>query len=599
MLESIIARKISYLTEKLRLIPDTQMGARPGRATDTALELLTEQVHTVWNQGKDKVASLLSIDVSGAFDTVSHRRLIHNLRKRKIPEWITKWTESFLKERETTLTINQRTTNAFQLNIGIPQGSPLSPILYLFYNADLLNICNRPGTNAAGMGFVDDVNILAYGKSTEENCKTLEKIHNDCERWAARHGSVFAPHKYELIHLAKNPKKFNLDSSFAVRGLILKTKTSIRVLGVYIDTRLDWAAHYKEIQKKMTRQTMALTKIAASTWGATLLRARHVYTAVIRPAMSHGSIAWHMPAEARKKAKVESRSKLEVIQNKCLRVIAGAYKATPIEILQAETHIPPLTQHLDRLQTKTRSRISNSEQEKIIKQACNRIQVKLRGKRGQSRVAEKTPGTRKREWVTKMTKDAPKTVKLDQPSPPPWTTIDEAQKRQRTAQVTTQNQQDGIIKKYFENQWIYKWKAYQAKHTLYPTIAQQAPIHRKRLNVHKLLDKAQSSLATQIRTEKIGLANFLYRRKVPGVNSAACPCGSLLHTAKHVIMFCRLHEHRTHMLRTAGSSDYRKLITEPKALKVVTAWLMRTGILTQYSIATQLLEQQPGSLTSV
>ena len=179
--------------------------------------------------------------------------------------------------------------------------------------------------------------------------------------------------------------------------------------------------------------------------------------------------------------------------------------------------------------------------------------MKLRGKRGQSRVAEKTPGTRKREWVTKMTKDAPKTVILDQPSPPPWTTIDEVQKRQRTAQVTTQNQRDGIIKKYFENQWINKWKAYQAKHMLYPTIAQQAPIHRKRLNAHKLLDKAQSSLATQIRTEKIGLANFLYRRKVPGVNSAACPCGSLLQTAKHVIMFCRLHEHRTHMLRTAGS----------------------------------------------
>ena len=140
-------------------------------------------------------------------------------------------------------------------------------LLYLFYNADLLDICNRPGTNAAGMGFVDDVNILAYGKSTEEDCKTLEKIHNDCERWAARHGSVFAPHKYELIHLAKNPKKLNLDASFAVRGKILKSKTSIRVLGVYIDTRLDWAAHYKGIQKKMTRQTMALTKIVASTWG--------------------------------------------------------------------------------------------------------------------------------------------------------------------------------------------------------------------------------------------------------------------------------------------------------------------------------------------
>ena len=80
------------------------------------------------------------------------------------------------------------------------------PFYISFIIQNYSNICNRPGTNAAGMGFVDDVNILAYGKSTEENCKTLQKILNDCERWAARHGSVFAPHKYELIYLAKNPK---------------------------------------------------------------------------------------------------------------------------------------------------------------------------------------------------------------------------------------------------------------------------------------------------------------------------------------------------------------------------------------------------------
>lgn len=47
---------------------------RPIDQTETALELLTEQVHTVWRQDKDKVATLLSIDVASASDTVSHRR---------------------------------------------------------------------------------------------------------------------------------------------------------------------------------------------------------------------------------------------------------------------------------------------------------------------------------------------------------------------------------------------------------------------------------------------------------------------------------------------------------------------------------------------
>lgn len=76
------------------------MGARSGRSIVTALELLTEQVHTVWGQGKDKVASLLSMDVAGAFDTVSYECLLHNLQKRKIPGRIISWVESFLTERK-------------------------------------------------------------------------------------------------------------------------------------------------------------------------------------------------------------------------------------------------------------------------------------------------------------------------------------------------------------------------------------------------------------------------------------------------------------------------------------------------------------------
>ena len=96
-LESIVAKKIMYLAEQHRLLPDTHMGARRGKSTESALELLTEQIHTVWGQGTDKIATLLSIDVSGAFDTVSHPMLLHNLRKRKIPQWIATWVGSFYK----------------------------------------------------------------------------------------------------------------------------------------------------------------------------------------------------------------------------------------------------------------------------------------------------------------------------------------------------------------------------------------------------------------------------------------------------------------------------------------------------------------------
>ena len=72
---------------------------------------------------------------------------------------------------------------------GIPQGSPISPILFLFFIADLLDTINNAALRTSAIGFVDDTYILTYGDSTERNCRTLKRIHEQCEEWARKHGA--------------------------------------------------------------------------------------------------------------------------------------------------------------------------------------------------------------------------------------------------------------------------------------------------------------------------------------------------------------------------------------------------------------------------
>ena len=60
---------------------------------------------------------------------------------------------------------------------GIPQGSPVSPILFLFFNAPLLEKCAALKLSVLVGGFVDDVYLLAYSYSTEANCEIIIKIY--------------------------------------------------------------------------------------------------------------------------------------------------------------------------------------------------------------------------------------------------------------------------------------------------------------------------------------------------------------------------------------------------------------------------------------
>ena len=471
VLEAVIARRITHMAESNNLLPDMQMGARRGRSTESALELLTEQVHTVWGQGNDKVATLLSMDVAGAFDTVSHQRLIHNLRKRKIPKWITDWTESFLSERRTTLTIQRRTTDVFDVRTGIPQGSPISPILYLFYNADLLEICQRPGTNTSSLGFADDVNVLAYGKSTEENCRTLERIHKECERWSLRHGSVFAPSKYELIHLSRNPKKFDMTATIRISTKTIEPKPDIRVLGLQIDTKMRWGAHVRKTQEKLTKQSGALTRISASTWGASFSKARQVYIAVVRPAMTYASAVWHTPKEIGKSK--AATSKLAVMQNKCLRTITGAFRATPIPVLETETHVTSIESHLEELQVKARYRQRTAGQTRLISSFCKEIERKLRGKAGKKRSLKPTPGMLKHEWAKNIVISA---IPTAAPTPhPPWITPTEQHMLTANAVRMSRSAHTKATKAHYKTKWQTTWKAYQDR-VPFPTEAQRASL---------------------------------------------------------------------------------------------------------------------------
>ncbi|KAK7177546.1 zinc knuckle protein [Paraphaeosphaeria sporulosa] len=137
-----------------------------------------------------------------------------NLRKRKRDEKTVRWIASFLGDRHTRIRIDGFTSTQYATSTDVPQGSPLSPILYLFYNADLIDMCKQEA-NVLPTGYIDDIAILARAETTKETCDILgkNKTLQIAQQWASTHASVFSPDKFQLTHFARTRKKIDTNHS--------------------------------------------------------------------------------------------------------------------------------------------------------------------------------------------------------------------------------------------------------------------------------------------------------------------------------------------------------------------------------------------------
>ncbi|GCB25809.1 probable RNA-directed DNA polymerase from transposon X-element [Aspergillus awamori] len=293
-------------------------GRTKGVSTEQAVHVLLERIQTTWKLMPSHVASVLFLDVSGAFDHVSHIRLLHNLRKRKIDRDTVGWIASFLGNRTTTVRMGDIESDPYTVTVGIPQGSPLSPILYLFYNADLLEA------------------------AADSDIKTkLERAHQRAEEWARTHGSKFSPAKYQLMHFTRSRTKIDVVQTMRVAGAEIKPAKTVTYLGITLDPALRWEDQVKQVKRKATSFLKPLTTLAGSTWGAGLIQLRRIYQSVIIPALLYGCSAWHVLKPDGEHQQTRLRS-LNKIHTRAMLAIAGAYRTTATAALNIETYQLPM-----------------------------------------------------------------------------------------------------------------------------------------------------------------------------------------------------------------------------------------------------------------
>jgi hypothetical protein len=128
--------------------------------------------------------------------------------------------------------------------------------------------------------------------------------------------------------------------------------------------------------------------------------------------------------------------------------------------------------------------------------------------------------------------------------------------------------------------WTTEWSRETAGRQLYQIADTPA---KQILRLHRSQPKWKSSLIIQLRTGKIGLNQFLYHKKVPGVESTSCPCNEGPHTPQHLLLTCRTHRDLRRQLGIHPGIPLRELLGKPELAKTAVEFIKSIDTLRQFA----------------
>ena len=523
LFEKLIANRLKAIATDNNLLPNEQFGA-PGGNTTKALQYLLNPVYLGWSYDKPPPnkktgsgfeSTLLGLDIKGAYDHVDRTKLLQVLADYGIPDWLIRLVASFLSERSTILDFHGDRSEPYWVNIGIPQGSPVSPILFLFFTAPLFKSFSLkfPGCTVTRLAYVDDTYLLVTSKSFEMNNNVLAVLHREVMKWAEPNGIHFSPHKYKVLHFQKPYSKLcttlpNIPGLDKNPGKVLVTNEDpLRILGVIVDPKLSWKKHVLHVISRAERKMHDLQRTFGRAWGPSLSHIRALYTSTILPRITYACGAWYMQGFEGRSSRHFRAKNLEILKGchyQSLVRISGALQNTSTNVLLKEIYIDHIEVILQRYAVAQRAialddptTVTSRELRESFKQHSSNLRLELHPQHVLEQAAVQC---RDGAWQS-ATKVRSLKEALERWANPQLRMRDIKNFAKKQMKIQSQRVWDGYCRRRFG----------RGRRSI-PAVDRQSGCEWGRVNLsrHDGLSRAQSSILINIRTGAIGLNDYLH-----------------------------------------------------------------------------------------
>jgi len=239
VLERVVHTQMSAYLDHLGFLHKHQYGFRRGRSTAQAVGLLNNFVLDAMDG--QKVTGMLFLDISKAFDSINHKILLGKLEHIGLSARSLRWFKSYLADRRQCVCINGEMSETRTIDLGVPQGSILGPLLFNVY----INSLSSAITKSELILYADDAVLVVAASTSRELTDALRHDFNEICNWYISNkltvnvktklmlsGSKTMLSSFSDFTFSAGEDQVNRVSSFNYLGVVLDEKCNERCMSI-------------------------------------------------------------------------------------------------------------------------------------------------------------------------------------------------------------------------------------------------------------------------------------------------------------------------------------------------------------------------------
>jgi hypothetical protein len=320
LFERIVIKSLSSYLDKHHVIANNQHGFRKLHSCETALLSLLDNWYKQIDKGATVVAAAL--DYTKAFDTIQHGLLIHKLTEIGINGIALNWFQSYLYGRQQCVRYDETLSSCLPITSGVPQGSVLGPVLFIIYINDLLRMLPN------SVAYADDLTVYSYGATYTDAVNSINLLLDNVASWSRQNGLTLSLQKCVHIVIKRNIRKAKSAASptsntgtdlpvVLLLGYPLAAVSELKLLGVMLQSNLEWTAHVNTVKRKISQKLAVLRRFGSHLDSTKRLL---VYNTFIRPHALYCAVVWGNSQS------VSHISSINVLLNRAIHIILPGLK---------------------------------------------------------------------------------------------------------------------------------------------------------------------------------------------------------------------------------------------------------------------------------